>query len=64
MRPLVIVVGAPSFKDSAGVCNRAEQGFVEQLVPQTTDEGLGEGVLRRFAWCDVVPGSLVIVSPS
>ena len=43
---------------------RPEQGLVEQFVTQTVDEGFGEGVLHQFAWRDVTPLDLVVVSPS
>src|SRR5689334_21627289 len=61
--PLVIVVGAPGFENSARMRKRPEQGLIEQLVTQAADEGFGKGVLHRLAWCDVVPGHLVIVGP-
>lgn len=64
MRSVVIVVGAPGFEHCTGVRERAEQGLVEQLVPQAADEGLGESVLYWLARRDVVPLNLVVVGPS
>jgi hypothetical protein len=45
------------------VHERVEQGLIEQLVPQTADEGLGKGVLHWLARRDVVPLDLVVVGP-
>lgn len=64
MRPVGVIIDAPSFEQGAGVRERAEQGLVEQFVAQTADERLGEGILDRLARRDVMPGDLVIVRPS
>jgi hypothetical protein len=63
VRPVVVVIGAPGFQHGAGVHERVEQGLIEQLVPQTADEGLGKGVLHWLARRDVVPLDLVVVGP-
>ena len=59
-----VVIGAPSFEQSAGVRKRAEQSLIEEFVAQAANEGLGERVLHRLARRDVMPGDRVIVRPS
>ena len=63
MRPVVIVIGTLSRQHGAGVRERAEQGLIEQLVPQPAREALGTDVLHRFAQRDVVRFDLTVVSP-
>ena len=36
-------------------------GLIEQLVPQTADEGLGKGVLHRLARRNVMPLDLAVI---
>lgn len=45
------------------MCERAEQGLVEQFIAQSADEGFGKGILHRLARRDVMPVNLVIVGP-
>lgn len=54
MRPLAVVVVAPSIENDARVRQRAEQGLIQQLVAQTLVEAFDEGVLDGFSgamWC-------------
>jgi hypothetical protein len=37
---------------------RDEQGLIQQLISEPAVEALDEGVLRRFAWRDVMPSYL------
>ena len=43
---------------------RSEQRLVEQLVTQPSDEALDEGVLQRFARCDVMPLDPALLRPA
>lgn len=36
---------------------------VRAFAAKATDKGLGEIVLHRFGWCDVVPFDLVVLLP-
>jgi hypothetical protein len=55
MRSLLVVIAPPNLQHGAGVRQRAEQGFVQQLVAQPAVEALDEAVLLRLSRCDVVP---------
>jgi hypothetical protein len=64
MWSVIVVVHAPSLEHGAGMWQGPKQRFVEHFVPEPADEGFGEGILRWFAWRNVVPGDLVIVGPA
>ena len=56
-----IVVGAPVSKRGAGMGQRREQGFVQQLVAQPPVEAFDEGILGGLARRDIVPVDLAFV---
>ena len=56
-----VVVRAPVGQRGAGMGQRRDQGFVQQLIAQPPVEAFDEGVLRRLARRDVVPVDLAFV---
>lgn len=64
VRTFVIVVVTPSGQHLADVRQGAEQGLVEQLIPQAAIEALDEPVLLRLAGGDVMPADLRFVRPA
>lgn len=64
MRPDGVVVVLPESKRFTRVVERAEQGLVQQLVPEPAVEALDEGVLGRLAGCDVMPLDFSLLSPA
>src|SRR5262245_46771429 len=52
----MIVVVAPSGEYATRMSESLESGLVQAFIAQTAYEALGEGVLLRFAWLDVMPG--------
>jgi hypothetical protein len=63
MRALGVVITAPRFQHDAGLRQRAEQDFVQELVAQPPIETLDERVLHRLAGGDVMPGDFVPIRP-
>src|SRR5262245_49017147 len=55
VRSHTVEIAAPRLKVGAGLGQRAKQGLVQALVPQSTDEALNKRILLRLAGCDVVP---------
>jgi hypothetical protein len=45
------------------VVEAEEQGLIQEFVPQAALEALADPVLHRPAWCDEVPGHLVLGYP-
>ena len=64
MRPDLIEVLPPGRELRAGVAERAEQGLVQALIPQTPVEAFVEAVLLRLARRDVMPADAGIVGPA
>ena len=58
VRPDGVVVVFPDRQRLTSMSKRGEQSLVQQLVTQSAVKTLDEGVLRRLAWCDVVPANL------
>ena len=63
-RPDGVVIVFPERQDLAGVRERAEQRFVQQLIPQAAIEAFDEGILLRLAGCNVVPLDLAVLRPA
>jgi len=63
MGSILVVVHLPVFDQITSLTVAGEQLFVEALVPQTADEGLGKSVLHRLARRDVVPFDAAILLP-
>ena len=61
MGPVNIVVITPVGQGGAGMGQRRDQGFVQQLVAQPPIEAFDKGVLRGLARCDAVPVDLAFV---
>ena len=61
MGAFCVVVGAPGSQRDAGIVQRWEQGFVQQLIPQATVEAFDESILGRLSGCDVMPFGLAVI---
>lgn len=56
-----VIILAPCGQCDTGMVQGREQGFVQQLIAQTTVEAFDEGVLGRFSGRDVMPVKLAII---
>ena len=63
VRSVGVVVDPPFFDDPARLLEVGEQVLVEALVAQAAIEALHEGILHRFARCDVVPFDTALLLP-
>ena len=61
MRPDMVVIVSPGGQNDPGVSERGERRLVQALVAQPPIEALDEGVLRRLAGRDVMPGHPAIL---
>ena len=59
-----VIVRAPVGQRGAGMGQRREQGFVQQLIAQPPVEAFDEGVLGRFSRRDIVSVELAFVGES
>src|SRR5690242_1986774 len=63
MRSHLVVVTLPGSQHGTCLPQRGEQGLVQTLVAQSANEALGERVLLRLAWRDIVPVDLGLLAP-
>jgi hypothetical protein len=59
-----VVVMLPERQNLAGLRERAEQRFVQQLIAQAAIEAFDEGILLRLAGRNVVPLDLPVLRPA
>lgn len=59
----MIVIVLPERKSSPSVSEAREHFLVQELVTEPAVERLDEGVLRRLAGRDVMPGNAAVVLP-
>ena len=64
VRSDVIVVVMPGGEEPAGMRYSVKHLLVQQLVSQPADQTLDEGILLRFAGCDVVLSHVALVGPA
>src|SRR6185437_15279450 len=63
MRSHLVVVTLPGSQHGTCLPQRGEQRLVKTLVAQSANEALGERVLLRLAWRDIVPVDLGLLAP-
>lgn len=63
MRARGAVIGPPTGRHSFCLGQRGEQRLIEQLVAKAAVEALGEAVLHRLAWRNVVPLNPALLGP-
>ncbi len=59
-----VVIVFPERQDLAGVRERAEQRFLQQLIPQAAIKAFDEGILQRLAGCNEVPLDPAVLRPA
>ncbi len=62
VRSRIVVVGPPMSEFDPGLGQRSEQRLV-QFVSEAAIEAFDEGILRRLAGCDVMPGDAALIGP-
>ncbi len=60
----MVVIVAPSAQHRPCVAEAAEQGLVEALVPQPSEEAFHKGVLLRLAGRNLVPLDPAVLAPA